>query len=459
MNTSITGRKLFIAFSILGCLNIALAYSFFYYSSVSLLEERSSEQMASVRALASQKLNLYLENVKINAVQDSAQMLKDNPKHDEMKYSHLKPLSFTPVGEDHFLLKVPVGDKSVVWDFSYDDLNKILSDYSGLGKTGEIYLVGMDQKIKSASRHVADWKNITVNNESIRLGKLYSHGVHFVKDYRGKEVISAYSLFKYDGLNFILLSEIDKEEVFLPLKSLFPKIFLICIVLCCLTIFLAFISSDKILRLIQDMRVQINKLHIQFINAMEDENKKISYNLHDGVGQILTALKWGIDRNEEPEKLKQLCDDAFKEIRNVSGDLMPTDLSELGFFPAVRNFMRKQEAFFKIKIHFWNTERLEQYHFQPGVDVNLYRMIQELLQNTLKHAKAESISLVMFRENANLVLRYEDDGVGMPEGTPLPKVLTYRAELMGATLVRPQAMKGIVFQLQIPLSRVFSERV
>lgn len=467
MIKTLTARKLFLAFSVLGIINIVLAYLFFYFSSVSLLEARSSQQMASVRILASQKLNLYLENLKINSVQKSSEVVKSPSLYenvivfgiDEDRYAQLQPLQFTSHNSELILLKVPVGDKYVVWTFTHDGLNQVLSEHTGLGKTGEIYLVGFDEQIKSTPRHVTEWKNIRLNNESVKLAKQAKHGVHSVMDYRNVEVLSAYSPFTFDHLNFVLLSEIDKDEVFKPLKELFPKVFLICALLCWLTIIMAYLSSEKILKLIKEMREEINRLHIQFITTMESENRKISFNLHDGVGQILTALKWGISRNEDPEKLKALCDDVFKEIRSVSSDLMPAELSQLGFYPAVRNFIRKQEAYYNIAIHFWHNERIENYKFITGLDVNLYRMIQELIQNTLKHAKATSATLVMFREDDNLILRYEDDGIGMDEGHGMPKVISYRADLMGATLTRQKTQKGLVFQISIPLKRVFLETV
>lgn len=467
MSKPLNGRKLFLALSLLGLVNVIIAYTLFYYSSVSLLEERSAEQLSSVRSLTSHKLKLFLENLKINAINNSSELVEGKIKaanatvltERETKLSTLPPLQFVSPDDKKLLLKVPIGMKSVIWEFRFDSIDKVLSDYVGLGKSGEIYLVGLDQKIKSASRLVTNWQEMTVNNESIRLGKLYNTGVHVVKDYRNVDVLSAYSLFNYDRLHYILLSEIDKAEVFKPLKELFPKIFFICALLVLLSIGIAYYASRKLLELIENMRKQINSMHVQFVNALEEENKKIAFHLHDGVGQILTALKWGVDRKEDTDKLKTLCDEAFKEIRNVSGDLMPVELSELGFFPAIRNFIRRQEQFFKIPIAFWSNDRLEKFNFLPGRDVNLYRMIQEFLQNTLKHANASSISIVLFRENDSLVLRYEDDGIGVLDNAPLPRVILYRADLMEATVIRPKTDKGLAYQVTIPLKQVFSENV
>lgn len=458
MNKSLIGRKLFLTLFLLGILNILMAYAFFYYSSISLLEERSGQQMASVRALASEKMKLYLENLKTFAVQNSGRPYK-NKSEDSPEYKNLVPLTFYPSGSDEIVIKVPDGKKFVIWNFPVDGFNRLLDAKEGLGKTGEIYLVGLDHKIRSASRHVKDWKNIKVENESIRLGGLEQFGVHTVIDYRGVEVVSAFSPFHYDELRFILLSEIDKEEVLLPLRSLFPKIFVLCGVLFFLTLILAYFSTFKILTLIENMRKQINNFHVKFINAMEEEKRKISYNLHDGLGQILTAIKWGISQNTQPEKLKELCDEAFKEIRSLSNNLMPVILTELGFFPAVKEHLARIESYYKIKSTYRFSEQLAKLRFQEGMDVNLYRMIQEFLHNTVKHAEAGSVSLVLLKEDNFLQLRYEDDGVGMPDTNPMPRVLLYRSELMGAEIKRSKTPEGLVYLVQIPLKRLFHDNV
>lgn len=454
MNNSLIKRKLFITLFLLGLLNILMAYAFFYYSSVSLLEERSGQQMASVRAQASQKLKLYLEGLKNSSDLSALSVLGPHEKFDGMELN-----SFYPAGKNEIMIKISAKDKYKIRTYSISDFNKQLEENEGLGESGEIYLVGDDYKIKSASRHVKDWKNITVHNESIRLGKLSKFGVHTVKDYRGIDVVSAFSPFDYDHLNYVLLSEIDREEVLSPLKRLFPKIFLICGILCFLTLILAFFSTAKILRLIERMREQINSYNIRFINSLEEEKKKMSYNLHDGVGQILTAIKWGISQNESQAKLKELCDDAFKEIRTISNNLMPAVLSELGFFSALKEYLAKIESYYKLRITYRFSEQLAQHQFQEGMDVNLYRMIQEFLHNTVKHGQAKSVSLVLLKEDEFLQVRYEDDGVGMPDEDPMPKVLLYRSELMGATINRTKTQDGLVYLVQIPMKRLFHENV
>lgn len=471
MTRDTVSRKLFSTLFVLGLANIVLAYALFYFSSVTLLKDRSSEHMSSVRALASQKLTLYLDNLK-SVLQDSVDIdaksfsekyfLKERfplSKNNQEMFRKLEPYQFYPYQETELIIRTHADKEDFIWIFNSSTLDKALSEKEGLGVSGENYLVGKDSQIKSTSRHITDWREITVKNKSIELAKNNKTGVHVVEDYRGVQVVSAYSPFKYDKLNYVLLSEIDKDEVLLPLKNLFPKIFLICGIVSILTLILVYLSFAKILQLIDEMKEKINSFHIRFINLTEIEKKKMSYELHDGVGQILTALKWGISRNEDQMKLKELCDDAFKEIRTISNNLMPAALSEFGFFSAVKEYFVKLENFYKIDATYRYSDQLLNYTFREGMDVNLYRMIQELLHNTLKHANAKSVSLVLLKEDENLHLRYEDDGIGMSDAAPMPKVLLYRSELMGATIIRNSGSPGLVYHVEIPLKRLFNDKV
>lgn len=477
--------KLYATFALLGFINILLAFGFYYYSSTQLIQERAAEQMASVRESASHKLKLYLDHLKNLATQSSGKIEIKNENIRQSLHAvfvledknirrifggdiithvdlaDVRDNSFTTFGNSHFLLKVD----HVVWIFNNKGLNAVLDQREGLGETGEIYIVGEDFKIKSASRLLKDWKDVIVNNESIRLGKLDKFGVHSVKDYRGVDVVSSYSNFTYDQLRFVLLSEIDKVEVFKPLNHLFPKILLLCSILLLISLGISFVSSKKIIDLIEVMRHQINSFNFKIINAQEEEKRKMSLTLHDGIGQTLSALKWGLTqvisiaeeekRKEKMKELLTLCDDSISEVRNVSNDLMPSTLNELGCFKAIKQYLLKQEKYLGIKIDYWYGENLEQCEFKEGIAVNIYRMIQEFVQNSFKHASATYMSLVLFKQEGDLVIRFEDNGIGMDSSFPMPRTIKYRTELMGGTMERSYDTNAMIFQIHLPLKSVF----
>lgn len=269
-------KKLFFLFSFLGIFNVVTAYGVFYISSTDILQERSNQQMASIRAQTSQKLGLYLENLKHSSAKaaneifisgrthdkvlkksltgiyfvgpdadDSITVLMGGPIHHNVLGQIKEEMEFYPLSNEGLMLRVSHMDGNLVFIFNFSGMNEILTEYEGMGDSGEIYLVGKDHLILSASRHVNAGEPIFVDNASIDLGMKQASGVHTVRDYRNKEVLSAFSPFNVDHLEYILLSEIDKAEVLSPLNSLFPKVFSICLILSLLSIFIAYVLSSK----------------------------------------------------------------------------------------------------------------------------------------------------------------------------------------------------------------------
>lgn len=274
-------KKVFSLLFMFGIVNISLAFGVFYYSSVFLLEERASEQMDSVRALASEKLRLYFMHLKSSAMATSdngvfteitiAPEMRDSlvgiyqlnadPElifgqavPETNLFNDLPRNSIEMLGQNKLALKTRCRKNECVLIFSYQGVNEILSEKSGLGKTGEIYLVGPDNWIRSASRHLVENKSAKVTNDSIRFGNENKYGVHKVNDYRNVEVLSAFSPFVFDGLNFVILSEIDRREVTAAIGRNLPAIGASFGVLLLLTFILALYSGRKIISLADERK-------------------------------------------------------------------------------------------------------------------------------------------------------------------------------------------------------------
>lgn len=475
-------KRLFLTFSLLGLLNTSAAFLLFYYSSTHLLEERVGSQMSSVRDLTAQKLVFYLRSLKQQTntadplhlgpdVQKSLECLYLIKGHgyqtlfgNEASYSDsLKDLPtdvfHTSSSGKELLLKKESRVGSLVYVFNNNGLNEVLFQREGLGKSGEIYLVGQDRRIKSASRFLPEPEDTSVENESVWRGEKNKVGAHVVKDYRGVEVVSSYSHFEFDNLHYTLLSEIDKSEVLSPLNRIFPQAFLFSVGLLLISVAASLLSSKKVLAIIDRMTSQIHQFNFNLIKAQEEERRRLSVNLHDGIGQSLTALRWGLSQiNEQDERTKRLlslCDDSIAEVRNVSNDLMPSSLRELGCFSAIREYLAKQQSFFDISISYWHSQPLETMKFRDGLDVNIFRMVQELVLNSFKHAKATSMTLVLLKQDDHFILRFEDNGIGMADDLPMPKTLKYRSDVMGGELTRFYDQKIMVFELKVPLKRIF----
>jgi two-component system, NarL family, sensor kinase len=158
------------------------------------------------------------------------------------------------------------------------------------------------------------------------------------------------------------------------------------------------------------------------IEAEEKERVRIARDLHDGVGQLLSVTKLNLSQLESQlqKKAKEsettlknvmsLLDDSMKEIRSVSHNMIPVSLLKLGLASAVREFVSRMQGSPTLKI---NLEIVGLENRLPQEkETILYRVIQELVNNIIKHAQAKEIGIQLICSNGELTLVIEDNGVG-----------------------------------------------
>ncbi len=158
------------------------------------------------------------------------------------------------------------------------------------------------------------------------------------------------------------------------------------------------------------------------IEAEEKERIRIAKDLHDGVGQLLSAAKLNLSSLESKLKISDkeqdialknaisLVDDSVKEVRTVSHNMMPNTLLKLGLASAVKEFITKIQGMPNLKVNLeivGMDNRLEQ-----EKETVLYRVIQEIVANIIKHAKASELTLQLIRDDKELSIIIEDNGVG-----------------------------------------------
>jgi len=160
---------------------------------------------------------------------------------------------------------------------------------------------------------------------------------------------------------------------------------------------------------------QRSRLLQAVLTAQEEERGRISRDLHDQIGQSLTALLLGLDRNlEAPDasdlaKLKEIASITLADVRRIALDLRPSVLDELGLEAALRRFARDTHERYQIDVRVLVTlpERLG--HQEETV---LYRVAQEALTNVVRHARAQAASVVVTASRGGVQLVIEDDGIG-----------------------------------------------
>lgn len=214
---------------------------------------------------------------------------------------------------------------------------------------------------------------------------------------------------------------------------------------------------------IKQLQKQVESLHARMLRVQERERQKIAAELHDSVGQTILAAKLNFSAYHiDPEKMKErfetgmsLIDRASQELREIYTDLYPSILRDLGIEAAIRwyakNFVELKDISTNLKISL--KQRLSQY-----VEVGIFRMVQELFNNIVKHSHANHVSL---RLNTNrkgtVILEVIDDGVGFSmdevllrsRGMGLENIRSRTEDLGGIMRVDTEPGKGTKTLIQL----------
>ncbi|SEK84423.1 Signal transduction histidine kinase [Aquimarina amphilecti] len=199
------------------------------------------------------------------------------------------------------------------------------------------------------------------------------------------------------------------------------------------------------------------------IQSQEVERSRIAKELHDDVGAMLTTTKLYIGQitpELNPEELTTIADkisgffdDMIQSVRSISKDLRPVVLEKLGFMEAIDSLVQTIRDTGKINISFINNTT---YSVSKTKELNLYRIIQELITNTLKHAEATEIKIEMKNEREILIIVYEDDGKGLNQkqlqyrkGLGL-KNIESRLSILSGTISFLEEKSGMKVLLKIP---------
>lgn len=200
------------------------------------------------------------------------------------------------------------------------------------------------------------------------------------------------------------------------------------------------------------------------ITTLENERKRIAGDLHDELGPMLSAIKLQINHLEPTnnaeaavlEKSSKQIDDIITRFREISYNLLPNTLVRKGFVKATHEFIGKLKNLHELKIDFSSPD----FSLAPEREVNLYRVVQEIIQNTLKHAQAKQLNIHITKRAQDILLQTQDNGIGFnysdkkQQGKGMGLLsLQSRAELLGGQLlVHTKPGEGTIFEIQIPLT-------
>jgi signal transduction histidine kinase len=220
------------------------------------------------------------------------------------------------------------------------------------------------------------------------------------------------------------------------------------------------------------MNEQLRNLSAHLQNIREDERKHIAREMHDELGQFLTALKmdllWlnkklstGEETDANREKLKEmtrLVDEAVLFVRKLAAELRPSILDDLGLIPALEWHSQEFTRRFQINVEF--KSRVEEIETSPMIATGIFRIYQESLTNVARHSEAKKVVSVLEIIGGEIHLSIADDGKGFDmNGSGRTKTLGLlgmkeRALMLGGTLeIISEPGKGTTIYISVPLDQ------
>ncbi len=200
------------------------------------------------------------------------------------------------------------------------------------------------------------------------------------------------------------------------------------------------------------------KVFSSIIKTEEAQKQLFSKELHDGLGPILSAIKMSVShlikKNQNTEDIKilknteNLIDESIISIKEISNNLSPQLLESFGILKALNSFVRKLGNNNEINIQL-NTN-IKTLRFKLNTEIVVYRVLCELLNNTLKHAEANNIYIDIIKEKDTLNIKYLDDGKGFDynsetdklQGFGITNIISRIKSLNGSVQISSQENEG-----------------
>ncbi len=210
------------------------------------------------------------------------------------------------------------------------------------------------------------------------------------------------------------------------------------------------------------------KKSLAAVEAEFQERKRIGQELHDGLGQLLSVAGLNISVLQKKKEMQESrrqellsavmssVDEAFSEVRNISHNLAPSLLSERGLKGALKNLADQVNQSKQLQLRFETFELNE--HLSNLVENTLFRAIQEILNNAIKHSRASELNIQITQGQNEITLMAEDNGVGFEVekvqengGHGLTHMKTRIENLNGSIHIDSNPARGTIISIVIPL--------
>lgn len=220
---------------------------------------------------------------------------------------------------------------------------------------------------------------------------------------------------------------------------------------------------------------ELRSLPQRIIKAQEAERSRIARELHDGINQLIASVKMRLRRVEDSlpdlkpaaREILARCDrllvKVLEENRRIAHNLRPTELDNLGLAAACSNFCNEIQLRTNLKFQCRLTSPSQR--LQPMVELNLFRIVQEAINNIEKHARAKLVKLRIHIQGDSVVLKIQDDGHGfdaetlklgkkMRHGLGLTNMRERALSLDGTCEIKSVPRRGTTISVRVPLTVV-----
>ena len=244
----------------------------------------------------------------------------------------------------------------------------------------------------------------------------------------------------------------------------FATAFILLILLSGLFVVMAFRYKNRIL---QNQLESFNAI----LQAHESEQERIAKDLHDQINPTLSIIKAQIEciNTEKPDETDvQIKSDvidqlqhAINDVRNIAHNLIPSSFNQDGFIKSVEYYILRIKEYNKLNTVFstneWNSK------IGKNNEITIYRIIQELFQNTIKHAHASMAELKIACDDKSVNIYYFDNGIGfnmnhIKKGIGLNNIESRVNLLGGNTTIYSAQNEGISVKIELQTKHLFHER-
>lgn len=203
------------------------------------------------------------------------------------------------------------------------------------------------------------------------------------------------------------------------------------------------------------------------VETEEKERRRFAKDLHDGLGPLLSAVKIYVNELQDEDLaaaekasmlkyINELIDEAVRDTRTIANNLMPTVIADYGLVSALSAFCDRITLSKTVNISF--TSDIQHERFDQTLEIILYRIVLELINNTIKHARAKNIEIYLAEAEGVLDIHYKDDGKGFEvqaalndpkSGLGLKNILNRVASANGHCEFRSEPGKGFMARIEI----------